>query len=149
MNDQDLLRDALEAEAQAQRALLAGDDATASTHFLEAAEHYRRSWERAGKNAYGRLVGMLKATSAFNPPIDSLRQSITSMGQPPLWQAYTSAVATFGRNNDAVGGLMIGLFHPRGSPVNGLFGLSSEAYVLAADGGATGSAARGGAPSRT
>ena len=64
--------------------------------------------------------------------------SITSMGQPPLWQAYTSAVATFGRNNDAVGGLVIGLFHPRGSPVNGLFGLSSEAYVLAADGGATG-----------
>ena len=66
---------------------------------------------------------------------------ITSMGQPPRWQSYTSGVATFGRKDDAVGGLVVGLFHPRGSPITGMFGLSSEAYVYARDGGgATGGA---------
>jgi len=62
------------------------------------------------------------------------------MGQPPVWQPYTSGVATFGRNNDAVGGVALGLFHPKGSPVNGLFGLAGEAYLLAGDGRATGGA---------
>jgi phosphatidylserine/phosphatidylglycerophosphate/cardiolipin synthase-like enzyme len=65
---------------------------------------------------------------------------IKSMGQPPLWQPYTSVVATFGRNNDATGGVELGLFHPRGSPVNGLFGLAAEGYLFASDGGATGGA---------
>ena len=62
------------------------------------------------------------------------------MGQPPLWQPYTSIVATFGRNNDATGGVELGLYHPRGSPVNGLFGLAAEGYLFASDGGATGGA---------
>jgi len=66
--------------------------------------------------------------------------AIKSMGQPPLWQPYTSVVATFGRNNDATGGVELGLFHPRGSPVNGLFGLAAEGYLFASDGGATGGA---------
>jgi hypothetical protein len=66
--------------------------------------------------------------------------AITSMGQPGLWQPYTSVVATFGRNNDATGGLELGIFHPKGSPVNGLFGLAAEGYLFAADGGPTGGA---------
>ena len=66
--------------------------------------------------------------------------AIKSMGQPPLWQPYTSVVATFGRNNDATGGVELGLYHPRGSPVNALFGLAAEGYLFASDGGATGGA---------
>jgi len=62
------------------------------------------------------------------------------MGQPKLWQPYTSVVATFGRNNDATGGVELGIFHPKGSPVNGLFGLAAEGYLFAADGGPTGGA---------
>jgi hypothetical protein len=66
--------------------------------------------------------------------------AITSMGQPPRWQPYASAVATFGRNNGASGGVEVGVFHPRGSPVNGVFGISAEGYLLARDGGPTGGA---------
>jgi phosphatidylserine/phosphatidylglycerophosphate/cardiolipin synthase-like enzyme len=65
---------------------------------------------------------------------------ITSMGQPPLWQPYTSVVGTFGRNNDAIGGLALGLFRPIGSPITGVFGFSGEAYVLASDSMAIGGA---------
>src|SRR5678810_354281 len=35
---------------------------------------------------------------------------IKSMGQPPLWQPYTSLVTAFGRDNDATGGLELGLY---------------------------------------
>ena len=66
--------------------------------------------------------------------------AITSMGQPRLWQPYTSVVATFGRNNDATGGVELGIFHAKGSPVNGVFGLAAEGYLFAADGGPTGGA---------
>jgi hypothetical protein len=62
MDAQDLLREALEHEAAAQRALLDGDEAAAAEGFARAAECYRRSWEAAGPTAYGRLIGMLKAT---------------------------------------------------------------------------------------
>jgi hypothetical protein len=49
-------------------------------------------------------------------------------------------VATFGRNNDATGGIELGVLRPRGSPVNGLVGLAAEGYLFAADGGPTGGA---------
>jgi hypothetical protein len=52
---------ALALEAEAQRLLLAGEQARARESFLSAAEHYRRSWELAPPASYGRLVGMLKA----------------------------------------------------------------------------------------
>jgi hypothetical protein len=52
---------ALEREAEAQRDLLAGNDEGAAEGFRETAELYRRSWELAPPDAYGRLAGMLKA----------------------------------------------------------------------------------------
>jgi hypothetical protein len=51
--------EAVAAEADAQRALMAGDDACAA--FARAAELYRESWALAPPGAYGRLVGALKA----------------------------------------------------------------------------------------
>ena len=59
---QQLLRAALEAEAGAHRALLAGDVAAARGAFTETARRYRASWDAAPPRAFGRLIGMLKAT---------------------------------------------------------------------------------------
>jgi len=85
-------------------------------------------------------VGALRDAGAQSPGDLVAPPAIKSMGQPPLWQPYASAVATFGRNNDATGGVELGLFHSRGSPVNGLLGLAAEGYLFASDGGATGGA---------
>ena len=52
---------AIERDAEAQQALLEGDRETARQAFADAAELYRRSWVQAPPQAYGRLVGMLKA----------------------------------------------------------------------------------------
>jgi hypothetical protein len=57
-----VLARALEREAEAQRALLAGNDEAAAEGFREVADLYRRSWELAPAGAYGRLAGMLKAS---------------------------------------------------------------------------------------
>jgi len=62
MDDQALLRQAIRIEAAAQQALLRGDAAHARTLFRTAAERYRASWEAAPPDAYGRLVGLLKAS---------------------------------------------------------------------------------------
>ena len=81
-----------------------------------------------------------RGTGAQSPGDVVAPPTIKSMGQPPIWQPYTSVVATFGRNNDATGGVELGIFRPRGSPVNGVFGLAAEGYLFASDGGATGGA---------
>ncbi len=94
------------------------------------------------------VVGSITMLSVASPPGAGAQSpgdvvappAIKSMGQPPLWQPYTSIVGTFGRNNDATGGVELGLYHPRGSPVNGVLGLAAEGYLLASDGGATGGA---------
>jgi hypothetical protein len=56
-----LLQEALHREAQAQRLILSGEAEEASAPLREAADLYRRSWEKAPPRAYGRLAGMLKA----------------------------------------------------------------------------------------
>jgi hypothetical protein len=58
----ELMAAAIERDGDAQRALLAGDRATALESFAQAADLYRRSWEQAPPQAYGRLVGMLKSS---------------------------------------------------------------------------------------
>ena len=57
----DLLSAAMAAEADAQRALLAGDGEAASAGLWTAAVRYQASWEAAPPASYGRLIGMLKA----------------------------------------------------------------------------------------
>jgi hypothetical protein len=53
---------ALEREGEAQRKLLDGHLESAGADFREVAELYRQSWEAAHAGAFGRLVGMLKAS---------------------------------------------------------------------------------------
>ncbi len=53
---------AVRTEAQAQRALFAGECAVARAGFVDAVELYRRSYELAPPGATGRLIGLLKAS---------------------------------------------------------------------------------------
>jgi len=59
---QELLSAAIEREGQAQQELIDGRLDAAEAEFREVADLYRRSWEAAHARAYGRLVGMLKAS---------------------------------------------------------------------------------------
>jgi hypothetical protein len=59
---QELLTGAIEHEGEAHRQLLDGDRDAARAEFATAADLYRQSWEAAHARAYGRLVGMLKAS---------------------------------------------------------------------------------------
>lgn len=56
------LDEAVAAEAVAHRLLLDGERDRARLRFHDAAVLYRQSWEAAKPDAYGRLVGMLKAS---------------------------------------------------------------------------------------
>jgi hypothetical protein len=57
----DLMRRAIEREGEAHRLLLEGDGHEARRVLREVSQLYRRSWEGAPPDRYGRLVGMLKA----------------------------------------------------------------------------------------
>jgi hypothetical protein len=61
-HDAELLARAIRIEGAAQQALLRGDAARSRTLFRGAAEAYRASWEAAAPRAFGRLVGLLKAS---------------------------------------------------------------------------------------
>ena len=57
----DRLLEAIAVEGRGQRALLDGDGPAATAALTAAAAGYRASWELAGPEAYGRLVGFVKA----------------------------------------------------------------------------------------
>jgi len=59
---QRLLTEAMQRESEAHALLLAGDAEPARSLLAEAAALYRQSWVQAPPRAFGRLVGMLKAT---------------------------------------------------------------------------------------
>ena len=59
---QELLTAAIEREGEAQRQLIDGHLEAAQTEFREVSDLYRQSWEAAHASAFGRLVGMLKAS---------------------------------------------------------------------------------------
>ena len=57
---EDAMREAIAADGDAHRALLAGEDARLP--LRRAAHAYRASWEAAPPRSYGRLVGYAKAS---------------------------------------------------------------------------------------
>jgi len=59
---QELMGEAVHCDGLAQQALLRGDGARARTLFRAAAERYQASWEAAGPQAFGRLIGLLKSS---------------------------------------------------------------------------------------
>jgi hypothetical protein len=101
----DLLADALGTEAQAQRALLAGDPA-APAGFAAAAAAYRASWDLAPPRSFGRLVGMLKAALIAGGPdaaAEDARFALGALPDPPdsPAAAYATAIAALTLGDDA------------------------------------------------
>ncbi len=91
----DLLLEALDAEAGAQRALLEGDAPTATRMFQAASRRYRASFECAPPASYGRLVGMLKAAIIAGDPVDAATFARHSMiaANPSPTVGYATAIA--------------------------------------------------------
>jgi predicted CoA-binding protein len=69
------MRDAIAADGEAHRALLAGHDARPA--LRRSAASYRASWEAAPPRSYGRLVGFAKASIlAGENPVDYIREQL-------------------------------------------------------------------------
>ena len=102
----ELMRAAIERDAEAQGAVLAGDRDAALAAFREAAELYRRSWLQSPPRSYGRLVGMLKssilagdATAAAAFAREALAAEDPVTASPTA--AYARALAALVEGDDA------------------------------------------------
>jgi uncharacterized protein len=94
------LRDAIEADAEAHRALLAGADARPA--LRRAAERYRVSWENAPPRSFGRLVGYAKASIlAGDDPGPYVREALgPDAGSPAA--AWAVALGALAEGDDAL-----------------------------------------------
>jgi hypothetical protein len=111
----ELMREAMAAEAEGQRALLAGESAKAALD--NAAGLYRASWEAAPAASYGRLIGMLKAAVIAGNPADAAAFARTAMpvDPPSPAAAYALAVAALVQGDDAAARVAAAKMHG-GSP---------------------------------
>jgi len=93
---QELLTQAIELEAAAQRALFEGDLEAARTSFRQASRRYRQSWEGAPPGSYGRLVGMLKSSvlaGGGDPEAAYVLEALGGQGEGSPTASYARAVA--------------------------------------------------------
>jgi predicted CoA-binding protein len=96
---EDAMREAIAADAEAHRALLAGEDARPA--LQRAAEHYRTSWEAAPPRSYGRLIGFAKASVlAGADPVDYVREQLGAEDRSPP-ACWARALAYLADGNDA------------------------------------------------
>ena len=94
------MRDAIAADGEAQRALLAGADAREP--LGRAARAYRASWEAAPPRSFGRLVGYAKATIlAGGDPSAFVREQAGEGDSPPSWWALALAALAAGDDGAA------------------------------------------------
>jgi uncharacterized protein len=96
---EDAMWEAIAADGDAQRALLAGNEARAA--LRRAAERYRASWEAAPPRAFGRLVGYAKASVlAGDEPAPYVREQLgDEVDSPPA--AWALALASLSAGDDA------------------------------------------------
>jgi hypothetical protein len=105
MDDQELLQEAIGFERAAQQALLRGDVARSRELFRAAAGRYGASWETTGPTAYGRLIGLLKASVLAGEgghAAGYVREQLADASahdSPPA--AYALALATLIQGDDA------------------------------------------------
>jgi hypothetical protein len=101
-----LLQEAIDLEAEGHRALLEGDDVRARDELRAASDRYRASWEGAPPDAYGRLVGMLKAAILAGDPETASRYVHSAIGDTPRspTSAYALAIAALIAGDDALAG---------------------------------------------
>ncbi|HEY6399464.1 MAG TPA: hypothetical protein VIX82_18620 [Solirubrobacteraceae bacterium] len=98
-----MMRAAIDLEADAQRAALAGDLALSESAFLEASDAYRRSWEAAPPRSYGRLVGMLKAAILGGRSTEAahyVQRSLPEAPEKSPTAAYAAAIAALALDQD-------------------------------------------------
>jgi predicted CoA-binding protein len=97
---EDAMREAIAADGEAQRALLAGAHPRAT--LQRAANRYRASWEAAPPRSFGRLVGYAKASIlAGDDPSGYVREQLGNEGDsPPAWWAL--ALAALAADDDAL-----------------------------------------------
>ena len=97
---EDAMRDAIAADGDAHRALLAGEDAAPA--LRRAAAAYRASWEAAPPHSYGRLVGYAKASilAGENPAAYVLEQLSDEDASPPA--QWARALAALADGDDAL-----------------------------------------------
>ena len=102
----ELLGEALRLEADGHRALLAGDQDRARDDLRAASDRYRASWEAAPPNAFGRLVGMLKAAVLAGEGETAARYVHTAIGEEPdsPTSAYAVAIAALVHGEDELAG---------------------------------------------
>jgi len=100
----DLLREAITTEGAAQRALLAGEQASALGGLRKASRLYRESWEVAPPGSYGRLIGMLKAAVIAGDARREAAYASAQLGEgddsPPAH--YALAIAALVEGDDAL-----------------------------------------------
>ena len=96
---------AVEADAAAQRCLLAGDRAGAEAHLRVAEQRYRESWEAAPPGGYGRLVGMLKAAILRGDAAEAAAFALDALafGTESPTAAYALALACLAAGDDVAG----------------------------------------------
>jgi uncharacterized protein len=99
---EDAMREAIAADGDAHRALLAGDDARPA--LQRAAERYRASWAAAPPGSYGRLVGYAKASIlAGENPLPFVRGQLGAEDRtPPACWARALAYLADGNDERAV-----------------------------------------------
>jgi uncharacterized protein len=91
---EDAMREAIAADGEAYRALLAGEDARPA--LRRAAERYRASWAAAPPRSYGRLVGYAKASIlAGDDPAGFVAQELgpDDESPPACWARALAALA--------------------------------------------------------
>jgi uncharacterized protein len=93
------MREAIAADGEAHRALLAGEDARPA--LRRAAASYRTSWEAAPPGSYGRLVGFAKASIlAGENPVEYIRDQLGAEDRTPP-ACWARALAYLADGNDA------------------------------------------------
>ncbi len=101
-----LLDEALRLEAAGHRALLDGDRRGAVDELRAASDRYRASWEVAPPDAFGRLVGMLKAAVLAGEAETASRYVHSAIGDEPgsPTAGYALAIAALVHGDDALAG---------------------------------------------
>jgi hypothetical protein len=134
----DLLREAIATEGRAQRALLAGEDARAD--LLAASDLYRRSWEVAPPESYGRLIGVLKAAVLAGDAADAAAYARVAVPvdahSPPARYAVAIAALVDG-DREAAGAAAAGMragsdaFNRAAAAIEAIVAGDADAYAQA------------------
>jgi hypothetical protein len=106
---------ALDAEGRGAQALLDDHDADAREAYEEAATLYRRSYEAAPPDAYGRLVGLIKAAIIADSGVEDeaayVRERADGSGAVG---AYAVALAALAQGDEAAAGTAAGVMRADG-----------------------------------